>query len=703
MDTKKLLIKYIINTCLMFIVVAALLVQPLSKTRIASAQPVEIVSEYLILVDNSGSMAEGSPQKYKQVNEIFKNFVDSLEPGVHLKIYSFNNNIVPVGDWPNITDGDKSGIKSQIDAIPLPAGSTRLWDAVCMGLDELKTWGGDGRTHLQTLMSYTDGEDTASTKKVNDCVDIYEDLHKNGYTYWIYNAIGGATIPSDLGPDVIPAQSEVPQPIRIVHIRPLALDLGNLYITSGKADPNTSCLLTWASDPSSLGLKVQLYKPESGSRPLPTNQEMQVCRSGSDCEREIEVSTKKNCLDLSLINFNQAKLSTGDEGTYELLLQVKIISPNPNEQTFIFPEKILLRFSINLPPPTPTDTPTLPPTDTPTITPTGVPTNTPTPTVTLTPPTPPTATYTPKPTPTPTQRPGEIVFDLQGDKIIDLGLLPKPIGDQPSTARQAVTIQWKTTEIQPALKVELTWDDQDNTQAELAEYINLELDQPGKSILLTPANKEFQVAVALPLEGYNSLGSGTTTFKGELRFTPQNATISGGGEQTEREWVVPVQYSVYKPGPIWPYFLILGVLIVVFLFITRPRFPRDAQVKVDGLESYLSSTPSANWWSGAINLGSDSASIPLTDEDIDCLRLVPSWHGSILGNLLGQRSAANCTLKVLNGTAQLENGEEILTNSTRAISYPTHLTMSGTKTAHDLTISRITFDQPFDESLPMEG
>jgi len=337
----------------------------------------QVVYDYIILIDTSESMLEGSPTLFSQVQQISQNFVRVIQDGSNLVLYSFDSTFTKLGTWQGITASDKDQIIGTIDNLEATGQYTALWDTVCEGLTTMEEMGKTGGQHIQLLISYTDGKNNIGTKSPQECLGKYEELQKDGYAYWIYNAIGGIGVPDEVNTlkDIIGiVDTDSPVPIRIVHLQPLTLNLGNLYPT-GITTPQSSCLLFWSSDPSIAGDEITFNEPPMLDRALPVGVAVQVCAEGDTCERKFLITNEKSCLNVELVNIRPENIAADNLGSYQITLPLQIPYTDPQDRVFLVPNTLGLNFSLDLPP-TATNTPLPTSTPQPTQTATPLPNNT---------------------------------------------------------------------------------------------------------------------------------------------------------------------------------------------------------------------------------------------------------------------------------------------------------------------------------------
>lgn len=498
-----------------------------------------IVYDYVILIDTSGSMQDGNPPIFQQVQQIAADFVTKIQDGSNLVIYSFDTTHQEVGSWMDLNSSDKQSINTKINAMKAEGQYTALWDTVCQGLDRMEMLGRTGGQHVQLLISFTDGKDNISKEESKTCIDKYEKLYNDGYVYWIFNAIGGVDVPEEVEEksNIIGiVKSDDPQPIQVVQIQPLTLDLGNLY-QSGKSDNSSSCLVFWTSDEKLNGEVITFNDPPKLNRQLPSGNAIQICAAGTECERRIEISPSTSCLNFSLVNYLSEKLLSSELGSYELSLPLKVQQIDQQNQTFLVPNTIKIEFSLDLPP-TPTRTPT--------NTPTSPPTKTPLPTATITPP------------------PPETSLSCGGRERLDFGKIILNRDEPVTTKHLTCDIKWKDYFKPQSFEVEIKWDENSFDNEILSSFIWLSKNGELEKILkVDDSNPSFDIIVQIPKEEWKEIDN-KTVFSGNLEFLLNNTKLTGDFSTDTQS--IEIDYQIQKPLPVWVYFL-LGFIIIAFLSV----------------------------------------------------------------------------------------------------------------------------------------
>jgi hypothetical protein len=526
-----------------FSFVSYLAVFPTNKIQATSDS--DVIYDYVILIDTSGSMNDGTPPLFGQVQTVAKDFVNAIQVEANLAVYSFDTFPTLIGTWNNITSSDKSLIVNKIDQMTAPGAKTALWDAVCEGLSKMEEMGKKDGHHIQLLISYTDGEDNSSRNSSTTCLNKYEAMQKDGYTYWIYNAIGGVAVPDDVKSkeDIIGiVESTNPVPIRVVHIQPLELNLGNLF-SSGHSNIETSCLVFWSSDPGIYGQVIEFNEPPIIDRALPGGTAPQICAEGTSCVRSFTITTSPSCLQFSLVNYLSENITSSDLGVYKVNLPVKVLYDSPENRIFIVPNKISIEFNLDYPP---------------TATPTSTATTTPRP------------TKTPLPTSTITPQPRDTNVDCGDASGIDFGLIRLSNNNTDVSREITCNLEWQEYTLPQSVMISLNINEDEQDNGILFNYIGLSTTgELSNELVLNESDQLFKVVVKIPKDQVGSIESGKYSFVGEVKFIPLNTNIVGNMID---ELTIPVQFRIKKPlSPFWFIGGAVAALLLLFV-ILLPRF-----------------------------------------------------------------------------------------------------------------------------------
>ncbi len=116
----------------------------------------DLRSDFVVVIDSSGSMADGSNPLFPQVRNAYKSLVDALPIGNRLSVITFDSTPTVVFDAA-ISRKNQAAAQSALDRI-VPAGGTDLGSAISNALNKLER---ADAAQLATLIFMTDGEQHA--------------------------------------------------------------------------------------------------------------------------------------------------------------------------------------------------------------------------------------------------------------------------------------------------------------------------------------------------------------------------------------------------------------------------------------------------------------------------------------------------------------------------------------------------------------
>jgi hypothetical protein len=150
----------------------------------------------IILIDTSGSMNDGTPPLFGEVQRVSQDFVRAIQEGSNLILYSLTQHL------PRSVTGKGSHPLTKIrSSVRLgrwkPRGKIRPCGILYATVYRKWRNGKERGQHIQLLISYTDGKDNYSRVDPLTCLNKYTEMQRDGYSYWIYNAIGGVGIPDE--------------------------------------------------------------------------------------------------------------------------------------------------------------------------------------------------------------------------------------------------------------------------------------------------------------------------------------------------------------------------------------------------------------------------------------------------------------------------------------------------------------------------
>ena len=576
--------------------------------------------DYVLLLDTSGSMVQDhNPPLFPILQDTVIEFIDSLPPGANIVIYTFDEKIEEVGTWKNFGQGDRIEIRNQVNNLKADGKETRMWDGFCQGMSDLESLAdSDNKTHVQALLSYTDGKDTSSDPNSKpDCLAKFKTACDAGTTFWAANFVG-IEPPQDLQDldctEVIVDKTITP--LRVVQIRPTELELGNLYDSGEKEQ---ACVLFWPFGKGVIGRSLSIAEPPmfSGQAP-PPGMDMQICPHDSDtCEREIQIANDPVCFDFSLLNFRDIKPE--EEGEYSFVFTLKTLG----DQTIaVFPSEIKGNFSL-----------------------------------------------IPTPEPTPTIDPGIVNFTCDPFRLEPINVSNLQ-AEQFFETKIECTIDWGSYNLEPQIQMrfELPLEGQDNPLP-LEPKTHIWFDEQGRkadTIILTKDDDHLFIGLEIPANYWKSLQDEQKriTYRVPIEIVRQDfVQITGDKpEEVVLSFVVPIYWTDVLRDYWWAFLLIFAMLIIL-LFSTRPRFISIANLTISykgKMTHKLTDARPKKWWNGAIILGGGDSAISLEKVEDAVLKIAPSWHGSLFGRWLRKTGGAQYVASPLgDATIKTQLGEFI--------------------------------------------
>jgi hypothetical protein len=631
---------------IVFIIFCLFLFIPKNQENAINAQG-SIELDYIILIDISGSMDNlynpndsQSSNLWDDLIPVIKDYIQNLPLGANVKIYTFGTTIKEYGPWSGIQERDKTEIIETVNGLKPNEEYTKFWDTVCEAVDYMDDLQADqDAERFQTLISFTDGQDNISTNRSTDCLTPYEELCVEGGVYWLHYAYGESETFKDEPCTKVISVENFGDPsfqpnITSAFYLPSTLNLGNLY---GQDDVESKCFLFYASSSEIFGNQgYKLGSPKLVDGNLPSGVALKVCESGnSACNREnIVITQNESCLDFSLINYDPSQISSSRTIVFDIPITR---SDNSDNYFIVYPETFKVVFDLD---PVPSDTPTF--TDTPSATVTLTPTITPslTPTLTL----------------TPTPIPMSIAFDCGEGDMIDFGTIKKPDDGQSVQLEHVCGVNWGEGELPPDAQVSLSWDDEDQAAANLAQYVWLQKDgAKTKTIALSPNDQDFKIVVDMPYEAWEGLSRDSFTGGVVLAVTAGDSSIENLSTMGVDFKVQPPLSPAFYAIPAVALLALAGLVVVG----TRPRFPKDVQV--ENMGQTISPSSSINdWWTGSIYLGGGAkAALGLGKENELLVKMTPNGKGSLIGKIFNKNAEFSAEITPLS-TARIKMQTEAM-------------------------------------------
>ena len=352
---------------------------------------------------------------------------------------------------------------------------------------------------------------------------------------------------------------------------------------------------------------IVIQEPIIKGKALPAGTTIKVCPANdAECNRQFAITKNVTCLDISILNFKQDNLTPADFGDYQISIPFEVAQKTREGFITTNPSEIEVHFKIALPP-------------------------------------------TPTPLPTQTPFPADLMIDCEGKSNLDFGTIDKPSAGTEGFAEQTCTLHWKDSHDAAEVTLSLLWDEFDVSSPALSDFVNLKAGtQEGKQITLSPNDNTFSTTVNIPAGHWASMTTKQQTFEGALEISPEYVNIEDDPENVDNEHMMGVAFKVVRPMSPLIWIGVGAVVLLIGIWITRPRFPKEFIYEIDYRETYPYDY-SKNWWTGGIKICGKDANekhFKMGNESIsDCLHISPSWHGSLLGKMLGQKK--NITYKII--------------------------------------------------------
>ena len=666
------------------------------------------VFDIIVLLDRSGSMLVGDPILFAQLRDRIVDELlvpDVLPVGsipITLKVYTFSGDIDEVCGSGDLDSASLSDVRSCVLAIedPVKDAPTRLWDIMHMALEDMEAAvaADDQRGHSQLILVYTDGEDVGSTHTEEDVMEF----HGDGDVLIWEGCINEPVISEDVAGIISGCLGDgggTPPTPQLLFITPNPL-VSRGSSNLGIVGKDELCMNFWFGSETTIGGRNLNfgYKPPVYMPKFPAGVDLHVCDANSGgCARSVEISAGGTCLAFELINYTYEDMTAEDFGRYLVSIPIAVEDSEGELPVIVQPSKIKLHFEIPTPPP-----PLEGCTD------------------------PEMKGYDPLAEkddgscedwvygcmdeetknydPLAEKDDGSceyppVVLDCSGEAFIDLGTFDsgQPEFEWLSSRERVVEVgacllDWGKAHPSSTMGVRIEPADNNPTDSVIGSGGHLWLEREGEQaghLLLTPEDEHISIAASLDDALFEQLDVGEHLFRARIRLNPEGVSPQGDvaavlaasgrceGPAAEPP-CIEVQFTAKVRQPFWPFLAgALGLLLLGFL-ATRPRFPPNAQLRVDDISPWeLAVAEPRKWRSGRIVLGGGpDAAIVLGSVQSPCLALEPSWHGSLLGRLLRAHRVAHdisCTLRldefsgiVLNSLSQpVEDGETVRLGGTQ--------------------------------------
>jgi VWFA-related protein len=131
---------------------------PVSSFKVSSFANSEQPLAFVLLIDTSGSMAEGNPSPLEQAKVAAKNFISGLSPQDKVAIIPFNDQVNVAA----VLSQDKDNAGTTLDGLKI-GGGTAIYDAILQGVDLLKT-----SAERRVMILITDGKESGASQHTRD-------------------------------------------------------------------------------------------------------------------------------------------------------------------------------------------------------------------------------------------------------------------------------------------------------------------------------------------------------------------------------------------------------------------------------------------------------------------------------------------------------------------------------------------------------
>lgn len=532
--------------------------------------------DVIILLDVTISMrGEGGGDVtdiWDEVSARVEEQIGSFSDGTNFAVIPFDQGPRLSGIWPQAPPDEAAPIElmpaqdaTRANAIEYVAGlepdglGTWICESMAYALDKLKQWGsrpGVDPDRIQTVYLYTDGDEEGAQCAGNFVESMFALYNAETSEYPFLNmvyidlrsSIDPAEIPDGPGPEIVQGLPDV------INLNDDPQFLGNL-----------------AEFPDGVTRIVRIERGElTGPDGQPRSARLRLLPAelGVTVDAEVQLAPEMT------ITFRGTENTP--PGQYNAILEFV-----PIQNDYIFdPTSVIVTFSWDPAPPTPTPEPTATATPLPTATPPPTLTPTPLPTATLPPP----PTATPAPTATPVPVPGIII---EREETCELGELDAGSEDVlEGSCPLTVAFNPDAQAMNAGVDLEATLNgDEDSEQFWLIDPVSggqvseLTLQSNGQ------ATQTVQVGYRINAPNDSRFWPGGATGNAAITATSPDATVGFEDQGEPAGGVLAFSYTVNYPlSPLFILSLLLLVLLILLIvfFLLHARFPRQAQLRVDG-------------------------------------------------------------------------------------------------------------------------
>lgn len=630
----------------------------------AVAQQQDGVADMLIVLDVTRSMAgaEGSRDIWEPIRTKAEEIVDTATPGTRLAIVPFADG----PQWARIHPGpvpengeiaplivrsaaEREAAKAHLRSLTPDGRATYIHSSLRFALQQLARWRAGQPSRPQTLVLFTDGDDTHPTESAlgleGICAQFANARAANPQLSTLFIDLTGKSCGAE--PTIVVAPD-------IINLQTQKLDFGDLAAAPSGAEReivlSATQQIVWTR-----GHRVQLRLEAAGPGPAPRLQ-----------PSEVGLSEK----------FTVTLFANGTPpGPGQGKLILTIVSPSEPTALLLPHSSVDVLWSV--PEPTATHTATPVPTETPLPTATPAPTDTPAPTVTPIPTATPAPTLTPVPTdtvrPTPTTVPSatpvpptpipptpQIVVSLDGPSD-HLGAITAG-ADAPLDGARGIRAEFDGPSRQLGARLGLTVAPGAYTRADTTGLVG-----PGGGLVsvteLTAdaATATLRFQLLAPRCGFSWPGMLRHELLVTLAATPGAVQVLN----TQRQPIdqLALSFDVQCPWDErhwWLLAAILALLLLLLFILSRPRIPGDLRIFLNGVSrTRVRDLPPPRWINGQIAIGGAGGNLLIPDVPRRICRVRPNWNcfrgiPARPGSKLWVRPEAGVTIR--NGGLELEAG-----------------------------------------------
>ena len=311
----------------------------LFMVNIASAQSEVIVKNHILIIDKTGSMigkgSGGSADIWDKVKNAVIGYIDKVEVGEKVTLYTFHENVDPVMNFSISSNKVKEEIKEAIKSLEADGS----WTCTYKSIEEI--FGNLDKDEMNIIHLYTDGKDSGNNKcgveTLNSAIHKY-DLSRGDYDYLFYITLGfeppkelEEAIDNTDGASIIRSKKgEVPN-INIVSPKSFSLEF-----TKQKLSLNQGFILYSAKGlPSGFNVKIDPTQVKI--------EKLSNTQFNPEFKKLVYAASSDEEVTLKFLN----DINKFDEGVYTGYYKY-VIKPDENSHTYVIPDEIKLVFK-NIP------------------------------------------------------------------------------------------------------------------------------------------------------------------------------------------------------------------------------------------------------------------------------------------------------------------------------------------------------------------